>query len=73
MNAATLDQAIAQLDRSEKLALLEKLWALIEVEDLPVPPEIQAELQRRWQRHLADPASALTLDELMARVEAKRR
>jgi putative addiction module component (TIGR02574 family) len=73
MNAATLDEAISHLNGSEKLALIEKIWNSIDAEDLPVPPEVAAELDRRWAEHLRDPSSALTLDQLMARVEERRR
>jgi putative addiction module component (TIGR02574 family) len=73
MTAATLEDAIARLDRREKFALLEKLWAMIETDELPVPPEVAAELDRRWADYQKNPNSALTYDELMARVQAKRR
>ena len=40
---------------------------------LVASPAVAAELDRRWAEHLKNPAAALTLDELMKRVEAKRR
>jgi putative addiction module component (TIGR02574 family) len=46
---------------------------MIDPDELPVSPAIAAELDRRWAEHLRNPSAALTLDELMARVEAKRR
>ena len=73
MTAATLEDAITRLDRSEKFALLEKIWALLEIDELPVPPEVVAELDRRWAEHERNPGAALTLDELVARVQTKRR
>ena len=73
MNAATLDDSITKLSQGEKLALIARLWAMIDLDELPVSPAVAAELDRRWAEHLCNPRAALTLDELMARVEAKRR
>jgi putative addiction module component (TIGR02574 family) len=73
MNAATLDATITKLSPGEKLALIGKLWALIEPDELPVSPAVAAELDRRWTEHLRNPGTALTLAELMARVETKHR
>ena len=69
---ATLETEITQLSQQEKVALIQKLWGMIDAEDLPVPPEVAAELDRRWAKHVRNPSAALTLDQLMARVEAKR-
>lgn len=71
MNAA-LETEITQLNQQEKFALIEKLWGMIDADDLPVPPEIAAELDRRWAEHVSNPGAALTLEQLMARVKAKR-
>jgi putative addiction module component (TIGR02574 family) len=73
MNATTLDDSITKLSQGEKLALIGRLWATIEPDELPVSPAVVAELDRRWAEHLRNPSAALTLDELMSRVEAKRR
>jgi putative addiction module component (TIGR02574 family) len=73
MNAAALDEAIIHLSGSEKLALIEKLWNSIDADDLTVPPEVATELDRRWAEHLRDPSTALTLDQLLTRVEERRR
>ncbi len=70
---ATLESEISRLNQKEKFALIEKLWALIDVEELPVLPEVADELDRRWAEHVRNPGAALTLEQLMARVEAKRR
>lgn len=71
MNAA-LQGEISRLTDEEKLALIEELWGMIDLNQLPVPPEVAAELDRRWENYQRNPGSALTLDELMARVERKR-
>jgi putative addiction module component (TIGR02574 family) len=73
MNTALLDDSITRLTSAEKLALIGKLWASLDADALPVPPAVGAELDRRWAEHLRDPSAALTLEELMARVAAKRR
>ena len=73
MNTTLLDATITRLTADEKLALIGKLWASLDTSALPVPPSVVAELDRRWAEHLRDPAAALTLEELMARVAAKRR
>lgn len=70
---ATLEAEIRQLTQQEKLALMGELWAMIDSSELPVPPEVVAELDRRWAEHVRNPGAALTLDQLMARVEARRR
>lgn len=73
MNATMLDATITRLTPDEKLALIGKLWASLDPSALPVPPTITAELDRRWAEHLQHPSAALTLEDLMARVAAKRR
>ena len=73
MNATLLDETITRLTPAEKLALIGKIWASLDADALPVPPTVLTELDRRWAEHQLNPSSALTLDELMARVEAKRR
>jgi putative addiction module component (TIGR02574 family) len=73
MNVTLLDETITRLTPAEKLALIGKIWATLDAEALPVPPEVAAELDRRWAEHQLNPGAAFTLDELMARVAAKRR
>ena len=71
MNAA-LEAEISQLSQQEKLTLVGKIWAMIDADELPVPAEVITELDRRWAEHMRNPGAALTLEQLMARVEAKR-
>jgi len=73
MNATLLDDPITRLTPDEKLALIGKLWASLDHDSLPVPSAVTAELDRRWTEHLRNPSAALTLDELLARVAARRR
>ena len=73
MNATLLEDTITRLTPDEKLALIGKLWSSLDTANLPIPTAVRSELDRRWAEHQANPAAALTLDELMARVEAKRR
>jgi putative addiction module component (TIGR02574 family) len=73
MDATLLEETITRLTPGEKLALIGRLWSSLDTSHLPIPPLVQAELDRRWAEHQLNPSSALTLDELMTRVEAKRR
>ena len=73
MSSATLAESLNQLSPGEKLELIGRVWATLDASDFPVSPTVAAELDRRWAEHQRNPAAALTLDELMARVEAKRR
>jgi putative addiction module component (TIGR02574 family) len=71
MNATLLDETITRLTPDEKLALIGKLWASLDTANLPIPPVVLAELDRRRAAYERDPSSALTLDELLARVRRK--
>jgi len=70
MNAA-LDEEINRLDQAEKLALIARIWSTIDADALPVPPSVLEELERRRADLERNPQSALTLDELMARVQRR--
>ena len=71
MNATLLDETITRLTPDEKLALIGKLWASLDTANLPIPPAVLAELDRRRAEYESAPGSALTLDELLARVRQK--
>ena len=71
MNATLLDDTITQLSSEEKLVLIGKLWQSLNKDSLPVPPEVVAELERRRAAYERNPGSALTLDEVLARVRRK--
>lgn len=71
MNATLLEETITRLTPDEKLALIGKLWSSLDTANLPIPPAVLAELDRRRAEYECDPNSALTLDELLARVRRK--
>ena len=71
MNATLLDETLPSLTTNEKLALIGKIWASLDADSLPVPPAVVAELNRRRADYERNPGSALTLDELLARVRNK--
>ncbi len=56
---------ILLLNPEEMAELVEELQDILESnsDDLELTPEQVKELDRRWQAHLADPSSSLTLDE----------
>lgn len=65
---------IARLTTPEKILLLEELWDSIASEEssVPVPQSHREELDRRLAEHEKNPGKLLTLEELRARVEARR-
>lgn len=56
---------VQQLSAAEKLQLLGELWDSIAAEPTSVPVSAQEKmlLEERWQEHLHDPKSALSLEE----------
>lgn len=71
--------ALRHLSVAERLQLVADLWDTIAEdapeEALPLTPELAAELERRLAEHDADPGSALSWDEVRARLldPARRR
>ena len=63
-----------QMTASEKILLVEDLWDHIppEVANTPVPESHKQELDQRRARHTSAPGRVLTLDELQARIEARK-
>ena len=61
------------LSTAEKLELIDELWISIEPElqDTQVSEEEQKLLDDRWERHLANPEAALTLEQLKAAVASR--
>lgn len=55
---------------AEKLQLLGELWDSIAAEPASVPVSAQEKvlLEERWQEHLRDPKSALSLEEFKQRL-----
>jgi putative addiction module component (TIGR02574 family) len=67
--------AIEALSASEKLKLVDELWASIgnEVEESEVTDEEKRILNERWERYLHDPSSALSLEQFRKKIETLRR
>ena len=65
---------IARLSVAEKILLLEDLWDSIASDEssVPVPQSHREELDRRLAQYEKDPGRLLTLDDLRARIEARR-
>jgi putative addiction module component (TIGR02574 family) len=72
MNLKELPQ-IMSLSTEEKLDLIHDLWDSIypEMEQNEVSDEEKKLLDERWEKHLTNPDSALTLDQLKAVVAAR--
>ena len=65
---------IAKLSVPEKILLVEDLWENIAMSeaDIHVPQSHVDELEKRNKRHQSDPGNLLTLDQLQAKIEARR-
>jgi putative addiction module component (TIGR02574 family) len=72
MKLKELPQIMA-LSTEEKLDLINELWESIypEVEENEVSNEEKRLLDERWEKHLANPEAALTLDQLKAAVASR--
>jgi putative addiction module component (TIGR02574 family) len=74
MKLAELPQVMA-LSTEEKLELIEDLWISLEpkLEQLDVSEEEKKLLDERWEKFLANPGSALTMDQVEALLAARRK
>ena len=65
---------LSKLPLPEKVQLVEDLWDNIaaELEAAPLSEELKAEMDRRLQEYLKDPSSALTLEEVQARMRKRK-
>ena len=72
MKLKELPQIMA-LSTEEKLDLIRDLWESIspEVEQGEVSDEAKKLLDERWEKYLANPESALTLEQLKAAVASR--
>jgi len=59
---------LVKLPVSERIALIDELWASIREEDLPIEPAQLNEARARWQELKANPSLGLSYDELKARL-----
>ena len=73
MRVADVPQ-IAELSTPEKILFVEDLWDTIVPEEsgVPVPESHKAELDRRMDRHRRAPGKLLSLQELQAKIEARK-
>jgi len=62
MNAAEIKEGFLKLTLEERLHLLQELWDGLAEHSaaLDLSPDEQAELERRYQAHLAQPESSTT-------------
>jgi putative addiction module component (TIGR02574 family) len=74
MKLKELPQVMA-LSTAEKLQLIDDLWISIEPEldHLEVSEDEKKLLDVRWEKFLANPDSALTLDQVKERLAARRK
>ena len=72
MNPSVLHEVMA-LPPAEKLDLIDKLWESIspELDQADVSDEEKNLLDERWEKHLANPEAALTLEQLKAAVASR--
>ena len=73
MTAEQLISDAALLSVSDRLRVAEAIWDSLPENATPPPgPEIKAELDRRMANYRQNPESAMTIDELRARLHADR-
>ena len=75
MDVRTID--ISRLTVTERLDLIDRLWASIEDDRAPTAdsqesPELIAELRRRLAAHERDPSAAIPLEEAFERLRRRR-
>lgn len=65
---------LKQLPISERLQLVEDLWESIarDLESVPLPESLQAEMNRRMEAYLEDPSTSLSLEEVRRRMTGGR-
>ena len=66
---------VMALSTQDKLKLIDELWVSIEPElqEVEVSQEEKALLDDRWEKFLANPESALTIDQVKAILAARRK
>ena len=73
MRVADIPQ-ISELSTPEKILFVEDLWDTIvpEESEVPVPESHKAELAKRSDRYRRAPGKLLSLEELQAKIEARK-
>jgi len=74
VSVARIKSDFRNLTRDDKIQLVQDLWDEIEDKDAAfvLTPEQEAELDARYQRYLADPSTAIPLDEVLASFESEK-
>lgn len=74
MSVARIKSDFANLTRDEQIQLVQELWDEIEDREAAfvLTPEQEAELERRYARHLTHPEEAIPLAEVLDRVRSGR-
>jgi len=68
MSFTEILEELAVLTPEERQQIVDRID---EIDDFQITPEIQAELDRRWQEHLQDPKSAIPAEQVIANLRAK--
>ncbi len=63
----------SHLSPEERIQLAEELWDSLEPQELPIPDELGAELDRRAERHRQDPGRGRPADEVLRDIEQRGR
>ena len=65
---------LKHLPLSERLQLVEDLWDSIasDLESVPLPESVKAEMDRRLDAYLKDPSRSLSLEEVQRRMKGGR-
>ncbi len=72
MGRAELWSELMKLTPAERIELVQDLWDSIAQHDLPpLTDEEKEELDRRYAEHLRDPSTAITWEELRARLASQ--
>jgi putative addiction module component (TIGR02574 family) len=72
MERAELWSELMKLTPAERMDLVQDLWDSIAQDELPpLTDEEKGELDRRYAEHLREPGTAITWEELKARVASR--
>lgn len=62
---------LTELTSEEKLALIDDIWASIDFQSLPLPPELEAELDRRLDRLEAEGPRGIPWEQVRAEMVSR--
>ena len=73
LESATLLERVKRLTAAERIEVMNGIWTslLQEGYEPKITPEEEAELERRWQDHLAHPEDALPWETVKAQLEER--